>query len=130
MLALLCPLSSDQLSAQSVFSHLHKLSGLTEAVSSRQLYGCVSPGQDEGTWVLKKSRTLYGHGELESIIISGSGSAFCWRGLAGITCKIFSLGGGGGILVCGVTPTLGGLEACSPRKIVKFTASESAALSV
>ena len=65
MLTLLCPLSSDQLSARSVFSHLHKLSGLTEAVSSQQIYGCVSPGQDEGTWVLKKPRTLYGHGEHE-----------------------------------------------------------------
>ena len=64
VLALLRPLSSDQLSAQSVFGQLHKLSGLTEAVSSRQLYGCVSPGQDEGTWMLKKPRTLYGHGEL------------------------------------------------------------------
>ena len=69
VLTLLCPLSSDQLSAQSVFSHLHKLSGLTEAVSSQQIYGCVSPGQDEGTWVLKKPRILYGHGELKSVCL-------------------------------------------------------------
>ena len=65
VLTLLRPLSSDQLSAQSVFSHLHKLTGLTEAVSSQQLYGCVDPGQDEGTWILRKPRTLYGHGELK-----------------------------------------------------------------
>ena len=63
VLGLLHPLAGDENSAQSVFSHLHRLSSLTEAVTSQELYRCVDPGQDEGTWVLKKPRTLYTAGE-------------------------------------------------------------------
>ena len=64
MLGLLQPLAADENSAQSVFSHLNRVSHMTEAVTSQQLCGCVDPGEEEGTWVLKKPRTLHSHGEL------------------------------------------------------------------
>lgn len=64
ILSLLHPIAAGENSAQSVFRHLQRLCYITEAVSSQQLCGCVDPGQEEGTWLLKKPRTLYSHGEL------------------------------------------------------------------